>query len=142
MKNLDETFINRARYRSKLLIVLIACNIALSSFYFGYHNNCFGTLKIETMIEIYSIPLIPSTASGVINGIIPLSSIFGAVLTYHFVSRLSRRVTIRTCRKFYCILIVLLSWLDSLSSSRNISSYCLGGFCKDYAWAAIFQCRL
>ena len=108
MKNLDESFINKVRYKSKLLIVLIACNIALSSFYFGYHNNSFGTLKIETMIEIYSIPLVPSTASGVINGIIPLSSIIGAVLTYYFVTRLSRRVTILTFREFCFILIVLL----------------------------------
>lgn len=121
MKNLEETFIIKNRYRSKLLIVLIACNIALSSFYFGYHNNCFGTLKIETMIEIYSIPLLPSTASGVINGIIPLSSILGAVITYYFVSRLSRRVTIITFRKFYFILIALLSLLDSLFLFRNIS---------------------
>lgn len=141
MKNLSQAFINKARYRSKFLIVLIACNIALSSFYFGYHNNCFGTLKIETMIEIYSIPLIPSTASGIINGIIPLSSIFGAVLTYYFLSRLSRRVTILIFRKFYFILIALLLWLDLSFSYRNISSYYWGGFCKDYVWDAISQCH-
>jgi hypothetical protein len=39
------------------------------------------------MIAIFNVPLSPSTASGVINGVIPVSSIVGAAITYYAVPR-------------------------------------------------------
>jgi hypothetical protein len=99
--NISQNFINKARYRSKLTITLIVCNIALSTFYYGYLNNSFSTLNIVTMIQIFQIPLSPGTALGVVNGIIPLSSIVGAAINYHFVTKLSRRVIIIIIRGYY-----------------------------------------
>lgn len=82
----------KSRVRSYLKLTLMVCNIALSSFYFGYLNNYFSTLSIETMIDVYSIPLKPSSASGVVNGIVPLSSIIGALMSYHLITKMSRRL--------------------------------------------------
>lgn len=137
MNSLNENFIKKVRYRSKLSIILITINIALSSFYFGYHNNCFATLNIYTMIDIYSIPLSPSIASGVINGILPFFSILGAVITYHFVTKVSRRVNNFICRKYCYMRIVLLTSLGS-SFSLKISILCFLLECfKGFALAAM-----
>jgi hypothetical protein len=83
------------------MIILICCNIALSSFYFGYMNNYFGALNLATMIEIFKIPYSPGVASGIVNGIIPLSSIIGAFVTYQFIVNSSRRVNKILLRKYY-----------------------------------------
>lgn len=137
MNSINEKFIKKMRYKSKLSILLITINIALSSFYFGYHNNCFATLNIETMIDIYSIPLSPSTASGFINGIIPFFSILGAVITYYLVTKISRRVNKITCRKYCSIRTVLHSSLLS-SFSFKISIPCFLLECsKEFALDAM-----
>lgn len=91
----------KVRYRSKLLITLIACNIALSQFYYGYINNSFATLDISTMVEVYSIPISKGTALGVVNGIVPLSSILGGLINYYIVGRISRRVNQHAFRILY-----------------------------------------
>ena len=82
---------------------MIACNIALSQFYYGYINNSFATLDISTMVEVYSIPLSKGTASGVVNGIVPLCSIFGGLINYYIVSRISRRVNQHTYRILFSL---------------------------------------
>lgn len=91
-----------------MLIILISCNIALSSFYFGYLNNYFSCLNIHTMIHLFAIPLTPGTASGIINSIVPLSSIIGTAITYHFVTKLSRRV-------FFLIIKKIILWTNCIA---------------------------
>ena len=81
----------KIRYRSKMYITMMAINIALSSFFFGYCNNYFATINIHTMIDIYGIPLEPSTASGILNGLMPLFSMVGTIICNFFISRYSRR---------------------------------------------------
>lgn len=101
MKDINTNFIDKSRYRSKFLIIFIVCNLSLSNFYFGYLNNCFSTLNIDTMIKIFNIPLDPGSASGLINSLVPLSSVFGAEVTYRIVTKFSRRVRMLLLRKLY-----------------------------------------
>jgi riboflavin transporter FmnP len=88
---MDDALIPKYRHKSTLHLILMICNIALSSFYFGYLNNYFSTLPIETMVAVYHIPLSLGAASGIVNGIAPFSSIIGAAATFQFITQISRR---------------------------------------------------
>jgi hypothetical protein len=64
-------------------------------------NNHFGALNLLTMIEIFKIPYSPGVASGIVNGVVPFSSIIGALITYKFIVNSSRRVFKTIHRKYY-----------------------------------------
>lgn len=72
-------------------ISAIALNISLSFFYFGYVIVYLGSIDVAVLKRIYSIDLSESTASGILNGVIPIGALFGALSSSFFIARFSRR---------------------------------------------------
>lgn len=83
--------LNRVTYQSKLKISLMVLNICLSSFYFGYCVVYLGQIDPETLVKIFDIPLTPATASGVLNGCIPIGALLGALSSSVLIAKFSRR---------------------------------------------------
>jgi hypothetical protein len=85
----------RVTYQSKLKISLIVLNICLSSFYFGYCIVYLGQIDIETIKKVFDIDLSPGTASGVLNGCIPIGALMGALSSSILIAKFSRRYIIK-----------------------------------------------
>lgn len=83
--------LKKQTYKSQMKISLIVLNISLSSFYFGYVIVYFGQLDIATIKDIFHIDLDETTAKGVLNGIIPVGALFGALGSSFLLKKLSRR---------------------------------------------------
>lgn len=82
---------HKETFRSKFSISLMVFNIALSSFYFGYIIVYLGQIPIKTLKEIFTIDLDDGTASGVLNGCIPVGALVGALSSSILISKFSRR---------------------------------------------------
>lgn len=80
-----------ATYRSKGQIWLICLAFSMAAFYWGYTLIYFGAIPISTAVRVYHIHFDQATASGVINGCLPLGALFGALLSHLLISRFSRR---------------------------------------------------
>lgn len=78
-------------YKSRQQITLIALNITLSSFYFGYCVVYFGQLDIEAILKILSFDIDPNLAKGLLNGCIPIGALFGALSSSFLINKFSRR---------------------------------------------------
>ena len=72
-------------------ISLIILNISLSFFYFGYSIVYLGSIDIATLKKIYVTDISDGTASGVLNGCVPIGALFGALGSTFFIARFSRR---------------------------------------------------
>lgn len=79
-------------YKSRTYLILMVLNIALSSFYYGYCMVYFAQMKIETMLDILNINSInKSLAGGLLNGVISIGALFGALLSSFLIKYFSRR---------------------------------------------------
>lgn len=78
-------------FRSKFSISLMVFNIALSSFYFGYIIVYLGQIPIKTIKSLFEIDLDEGTASGILNGCIPVGALFGALSSSILIPKFSRR---------------------------------------------------
>lgn len=76
---------------NKKLIFLMAWTISMSMYHFGYFLLYFNQIPIETLKEIYHIPLGDAISEGIINGCIPIGGLVGALSSSFFISRFSRR---------------------------------------------------
>lgn len=75
-------------------------NIALSSFYYGYCMVYFAQLNISTMLDILNFSSINhNLASGLLNGVISIGALFGALLSSFLIKHFSRRYRIRKIEK-------------------------------------------
>lgn len=92
----------RKTYKSRTKLTLMAMNIALSSFYFGYCSVYFSQLDIATVLDILNYDLNGNTAKGILNGCIPVGALIGAFFSSLFIRKLSRRYTPPNSRK--CLL--------------------------------------
>ncbi len=71
---------------------LIAINISLSSFYFGYCVVYFGQLDNETILDIINFDdLDVNVAKGLLNGCIPIGALFGALFSSVLLKCFSRK---------------------------------------------------
>jgi hypothetical protein len=66
-------------------------NICLSSFYFGYSVVYLGQIDSDALVKIFDIPLTASTASGILNGCIPIGALLGALSSSILIAKFSRR---------------------------------------------------
>lgn len=78
-------------YRSLLTASLIAINISLSSFYFGYSVIYLATIPFPTIASIYHIHEDSAFALGILNGAISLGGLIGSLLSSVLLEHLSRR---------------------------------------------------
>ena len=90
-KDRSESPVPVQTYKSKKYIFLIVVTFALSTVYQGYCLTCIGSIPLDTIVKIYNISVTPSVASGILNGIMPLGALFGALLSSFLISRFSRR---------------------------------------------------
>lgn len=72
-------------------ISLIIINITLSSFYFGYTIVSLGSVDIDTLKDVYDITLSDGTASGLLNGCIPIGALIGALSSSIIIAKFSRK---------------------------------------------------
>ena len=66
-------------------------NISISSFLDGYYMVCLGVLPVDTIKMMYHTNADSSIVAALVNGVNPIGSLFGALLTSLFIHRFSRR---------------------------------------------------
>lgn len=78
-------------YRSKCRMVLIALNCSLSSFYIGYCLVYMGAMPFETIVNVFGIVMEENAARGMLNGVVMIGAIIGALSSFLLFLNFSRR---------------------------------------------------
>ena len=69
---------------------MIGLIISLSAVMFGYSIKEITSVKIDTLVSIYSITIDKFIAQSILIGILPLAAIIGAIITRSFIKQFKR----------------------------------------------------
>jgi hypothetical protein len=78
-------------YKSKLAIALMAWTLAMSLFHFGYYLIYLTQIPTSTLKAIFNIHLEDGLTEGILNGLVPVGGLFGALGSSFFIAKFSRR---------------------------------------------------
>ena len=70
---------------------MTSLNLQISFFYFGYSLVYFSTIDIETLMKIFNVDMAVHNADGLLKGCIPVGGGIGALGSYIFIKKFSRR---------------------------------------------------
>jgi hypothetical protein len=81
----------RETFQSKCIMILIAINASLPSFYIGYSIVYFASFPFETIHDLFNIKIETDIARGILNGSIQIGALIGALMSSLLFQLLSRK---------------------------------------------------
>ena len=79
------------QYLSFTKLILMTMNICFSLFYYSYNFAYFGTYDFQVIYKIFQIEMDPILAEGILQGLVPIGSGIGSLLSLSLILNFSRR---------------------------------------------------
>jgi len=107
---------------------MIGLIISLSALMFGYSLKEITSVPIAILVAKFSITMTPSSAQSILIGILPLGSVFGAILTKPLIKKFKRLTGIYVFAIVNIIAIVLvnITIYGTLIAGRFLEGICVG----------------